>query len=73
MMGLDILGGVNTKQRPKDGKIWCIFGPPTSVSFSQSFRWGRERKRQIPNSGVGSNCITMTARVLGIILDVNPQ
>lgn len=27
MMRLDILGGVNTKQRPKDGKIWCIFGP----------------------------------------------
>lgn len=27
MMGLDIVGGVNTKQRPKDGKIWRISGP----------------------------------------------
>ena len=46
--------------------IWAM-----SVFFSQSFRCKRERERQTPNSGVGSNCVTMTARVPGIILGVN--
>lgn len=46
--------------------IWAM-----SVSFSQSFRWKRERERQTPNDEVGSNCVMLTVRVPGIILSVN--
>lgn len=47
MMRLDIIGRVNSKQRPKDGKIWHVFGA-RGVFPSVRISDGEEKERDKP-------------------------
>lgn len=55
-IGLDIVGGVNSEQRLKDGKIWHIFGSQRVIFFTQNFRKRIEREKQSKKIRTGSNC-----------------
>lgn len=44
-MGLDIISGVNSEQRPKDEKIWHMFGAQR-VFLSSRISEGEKKERQ---------------------------